>query len=263
MCDVHKRLKPQIPDMLLSDQYSVIYVTADKLRIMGINAHPDDESCYSGTIAKLVNEGHDATLVYMTSGDKGHTTISPRELTQIREKETLNACKVLGARPMFMRVPDHDFFDNRDVERKVIEAIRKVKPNIIITHHPNDYDRDHWTTSHTVLQCMNSAALEHYKTKSRAIDKIDSVYFCDTVGSLHFDPEHWIDIRDTFDRKIEALKAHKSQLKFMKDVFDMDMVDFFTVTARFRGIQASTRYAEAFRRFRVYLHIRPSPSLPT
>jgi LmbE family N-acetylglucosaminyl deacetylase len=229
---------------------------------MGINAHPDDESSYSGTIAKFANEGHDATLVYVTSGDKGHTTIPPNELTRIREKETLNACKILGASAMFLRVPDHEIFDNYDVEHKVIEAMRKVNPNIVITHDPNDYDRDHWTTSHIVLQCVNSASLKHYKTKSPAIEKIDAVYFCDTVGGLHFDPELWIDITDTFDGKIKALKAHESQLKFMKDLFDMDMVDFHTVTASFRGMQASTKYAEAFRRFRVYPHIRASASLP-
>ena len=165
---------------------------------------------------------------------------------------------------MFLRVPDHEIFDNYDTECKVIEAMRKVKPNIVITHDPNDYDRDHWMTSHLVLQCLNSAALKHFKTESPSlspIEKIGAVYFCDTVGSLRFDPEVWIDITDTMGRKIKALRAHKTQLKFMK-YMNMDLVRFITATARFRGTQANVKYAEAFRRLKFYSRIQALTTLP-
>jgi LmbE family N-acetylglucosaminyl deacetylase len=240
----------------------VTFVRDGRLRVMGINAHPDDESMYSGTIARLTSNGHEATLVYMTGGDKGDTRIPPDELIQIREKEAVGACKILGAKAIFLRLPDHELFDNYDTECKLIEAMREVRPHIIITHDPHDYDRDHWTTSQIVLQCVNSASLKHYKTKSPAMNSVDAIYFCDTVGGLSFDPELWIDITNTFDRKIRALRSHKSQLNFMKGLFDMDMVDFHTTMAKFRGIQVRTKYAEAFRRFKVYPHIGALTSLP-
>mgnify|MGYP001040864751 CR=1 FL=1 len=68
----------------------------DKLNIMAISAHPDDELLFSGTIGMFTDQGHKATMLYMTSGDKGHTTIPPSELAGIREKEVSKACEIVA-----------------------------------------------------------------------------------------------------------------------------------------------------------------------
>ena len=76
---------------------------ADPLKILVIGGHPDDpESCAGGFIARAAAAGHDVSCVYFTSGEAGIEGKSASEASVIRRAEAEKACRILGARPVFL-----------------------------------------------------------------------------------------------------------------------------------------------------------------
>ncbi|MFA5200337.1 MAG: hypothetical protein WC442_05485, partial [Candidatus Omnitrophota bacterium] len=80
--------------------------------------------------------------------------------------------------------------------------------------------------------------------------KVKKVYFMDSLGSINFYPDTYIDISETVSIKKQMLLSHLSQFKVMKKKYKIDLWDVVEATARFRGIQANVKYAEAFVEFR-------------
>ena len=69
----------------------------------------------------------------------------------------------------------------------------------------------------------------------------------DTPAGVNFVPEIYVDITQTFAKKIEMVRSHASQGQWMKDLFGYDLEAFLEIPAKFRGLQASCPMAEAFR----------------
>ena len=84
----------------------------------------------------------------------------------------------------------------------------------------------------------------------------------DTLAGVGFTPEEYVDITDTIDIKIRMLECHESQMTWMREHDKIDMAEFVTSVARFRGLQCGVRYAEGFRRLRVYPRMTPDRLLP-
>ena len=220
----------------------------EKLTVMGIGAHPDDlEILCSGTLAKYAELGHEVWMCHINNGNKGHFVIPPDELVVIREKEAQKASAIIGARHLNLGVPDCELYYNKESQDKVIDAIRKVQPDVIITHSPDDYMPDHVAVSQLVFSAGFNCSLPHYKTREPATNKIPVVYYMDTLVGIDFLPTEYVDITDTIEKKQQAVNAHESQTKWLKEHDNIDMVEFVTSIARFRGIQSGVQYAEGFR----------------
>ncbi len=85
----------------------------------------------------------------------------------------------------------------------------------------------------------------------------------DTIYGIDFEPDFWIDITDTIDIKLEALKAHKSQIgDFLAKHFREDPTEACRSWSRFRGLQVGVKYAEAFKLVRKNLQLKPQDLLP-
>ena len=70
-------------------------------KIVCVGGHPDDpESGCGGTLAKLVNAGHDVSIIYLTTGEAGIEGKSHAEAAAIRKQEAINACTVLKTKPI-------------------------------------------------------------------------------------------------------------------------------------------------------------------
>src|SRR5437763_16191861 len=75
----------------------------EKKKIVVVGGHPDDPECgCAGTVARLVKSGHDVTLMYLTTGEEGIEGKTLEEAAVIRKKESIEACKVLNAKPLFV-----------------------------------------------------------------------------------------------------------------------------------------------------------------
>jgi len=220
------------------------------MKVLAIGCHPDDlEIGCGGTLALYAEQGHDVFMCHVANGDMGHAVIQAVELARIRTTEAEASGKILGAEKVFnIDVPDL-FVNSHDEEqvRKVVEVIRIVRPDVIITHSPDDYMRDHCETSKLVFNASFSSSIPHYLTESGQWQTIAPVYYMDTLAGVGFLPEEYTDITETLEIKLAALEKHESQLKWMRDHDGIDFLDFVRTVSKFRGLQCGVKYAEGFR----------------
>ena len=113
------------------------------MRVVAVGAHPDDiEFLCAGTLAKYSQRGDEVFNVVCTNGDMGHVIIPPEELAEIRAQEAAAAAATVGAQIMMLGEPDEWLFHDKRTRLMVIDAIRWADPDVIITHHPDDYHPD-------------------------------------------------------------------------------------------------------------------------
>ena len=131
-------------------------------RLLGIFAHPDDESLrIAGILFRAHQEGMQTFLVCLTKGEKGSTErkISEQRLAIIRKKELAKAGVLLGVRNIYnLDFSDGSLITNqKKVKSKLRELIRKIEPSIIVTHDPTGMSGhpDHITTSKIIYELTN------------------------------------------------------------------------------------------------------------
>lgn len=205
-----------------------------------IGAHPDDpETGCGGTMILLKQSGYEVVSVYMTKGQRGIEGKSLDEAATIRVKEGEEACKILGARPIFMTQIDGDTEINKARYVEMRELIAKEKPDIVFTHWPIDGHPDHRVCSLLV-----------YDAWRRLGYNFDLYYFEVMSGTQTqlFSPTDYVDITSVAKQKKEACCCHKSQN--MEPLYD----GWHTPMEHFRGLEFRCKHAEAF------IHLRRTDS---
>ncbi|MBN1349511.1 PIG-L family deacetylase [candidate division KSB1 bacterium] len=233
------------------------------MNILAVGAHPDDlEILCGGTLIRYHIEGHSITMGSVCNGNKGHRTLPGDKLAKIRLAEAQNSARIIHAQHFCLNIPDCEVYVNREAMEKVLNLIRQAKPDIIITHSPNDYMPDHRVVSELVFQASFHATLPLYNAEQPPHDKITPVLYMDTLAGVDFNPTMYVDITDVFEQKLAMLRCHKSQRDWLDDHDAIDMDEFMTAVARFRGLQCSKKYAEGFRSLDVWGRNRTQRLLP-
>src|SRR5689334_9434981 len=133
--------------------------------ILAIHAHPDDiEILAGGTVAILAAGGHRLVAISMTPGDCGSHHHSPEEIAAIRRREAANAARLAGAEYRCAEFRDLAIFNDDASRRRVVEILRQVRPDIILTSAPIDYMCDHEATSTLVRDACFAAPAPNYRT---------------------------------------------------------------------------------------------------
>ena len=232
--------------------------------VLAITCHPDDmEIACAGTLLKCKARGDRVVVCHLSSGNLGHKVILPNELKKIRAAEA-QASGALGGFEVFCGgFDDLEIYDNNKESRdKVVDIIRKVNPDFIITHAPNDYMPDHTAASRLVVDAGFTATLPNYPTKVAGYSKLVPIFFMDTLAGVEFSPTEYVDISDFLDMKLEMLNCHKSQVKWMKDHDNIDFLDMVKTCCRYRGFQCGAEYAEGFTQCQAYLKQTTKRLLP-
>lgn len=224
------------------------------MRILAVGAHPDDvELQCSGTLAKYARRGDQVCIAVSTNGEAGTTTGTRQATARTRKSEAQKSAALLGAEFIWLNYHDEFLYENEAVRLRYIELLRQTRPDVVITHDPqDDYHPDHLTTGLLLWNIRVMAAATTIKTKSPPWPKIPDLYFMDTLAGINFRPQDYVDISDTIETKRQMLNQHKSQIKFMQQRYGMTMVEFMEVCSSYRGLQAGVRYAESFRRSMTY-----------
>jgi LmbE family N-acetylglucosaminyl deacetylase len=188
-------------------------------RALVVVAHPDDaEFLCAGTIAKLCAEGWDVNYVLTTSGDMGtrDDKMSRSALAAIREKEQVEAAKVLGVNEVvFLRYPDGYYEDTVESRGRIVREIRRLKPDLVITWDPYRQSfthRDHRLTGQSTLDALYPLARNPQGYPEHLLEGLQ-IHRCNEVwlaGSAQ--PDHYVDVTNYFDIRIQALRKHKSQI---------------------------------------------------
>ncbi len=206
--------------------------SSEKLKVVCIGGHPDDpETGCGGTLAKFSQAGHQVTIVYLTTGEAGISGKGHDEAAAIRKIEALEACDILGAKPVFMGQIDGDSVINNEWAKRLREVLEYENPDLVFTHWPLDSHADHRAASMLTLQ----AYLEMPK-------KFQLFFYEVLTGaqSMGFKPTDYVDITATQDTKVKSIMAHASQ-------GGLDMYhDFHGEMDAFRGREAGYDFAEGF-----------------
>jgi LmbE family N-acetylglucosaminyl deacetylase len=225
------------------------------LRIVSIHAHPDDaEILAGGTLALLAQRGHDIAIVTMTPGDKGSDKLSPDEIAAVRRLEAETAAMLIGAEYRCAEFRDLEIFSDHESRRRVVELIRQIRPDLVLTASPVDYLCDHEATSALVRDALFAAPARNYITDSPPLDRIPHLYFMDPIDDL-VEVDFVVDVTETFEIKRAMLAAHASQREWLQRQHGMD--DYLA------SMEASTerRGGEGFRQYRKHPYPH-SPLLP-
>jgi LmbE family N-acetylglucosaminyl deacetylase len=212
---------------------------------MVVTAHPDDpEFLAGGTIAKLAREGREITYVIVSNGNKGSgdRTITSERLVPIREQEQRAAARVLGVeRVEFLGYEDGELEDTRNLRRDVTRQIRQWRPDLIITQNPKrtytnfpGWHRDHRITGGVVLDSIYPLARDHLSFPELLPEyephRVREVYLIQWEQ-----PQLIIDIADTIELKLTAIRCHASQVG-----------DFKAVEARVRARSTALGQAQGY-----------------
>jgi LmbE family N-acetylglucosaminyl deacetylase len=186
---------------------------------MLVVAHPDDsEFSSAGTVARLKEAGKRVVLIQVTSGDRGTSDASvvPEELARTREAEQLEAARRLGMdEVVFLRCGDGSLMPDLDLREKIVRMIRTHKPDVIITHdpfRPYSLHPDHRAVGLATTDAVYPTARDPLYFPEHLQEGLEPHK---TAEIWFFGPEHpdkVVDITETFDRKIDALRAHVTQV---------------------------------------------------
>lgn len=237
---------------------------AGPARVLVVTGHPDDmEILCGGTLLRYREQGAEVTVCHSCNGDLGHMVIMPEPLAELRWKEADEAAKIGGLHHETLGYHDLGITETPEKIARLAGIIRKSRPTVIITHDPNDYMADHSDVPHLVLKASFVATLPHAEgVEGEVYPVVTPVYFMDTIMGVGFVPEDYVDITGVIDTKERMLRAHRSQVDWLRDHDNIDVVDNMRVCARYRGLQCGVKFAECFRRNRQWPRVTPERLLP-
>jgi N-acetylglucosamine malate deacetylase 1 len=218
------------------------------MRVLAVGAHPDDlEILCGGTLARYVQEGHEVVMCNATLGNRGSFEHTSDEIAEIRLREAKRAAELAGAEHVTLGLSDAEVnaADPAQV-RLVVDLVRDARPDVIVTHSPNDYMSDHNEVSKLVFDASFHATLPLLETSRPHHSVVAPIYYMDTVMGLGFQPVEYVDVTSTIEMKVAMLEAHESQLTWLRDHDGVDIVEQMRTTTRFRGQQCGVEYAEGF-----------------
>ncbi len=181
-----------------------------KLDILVLAAHPDDaELGCGGTIAKHVSLGKKVGIIDFTRGELG-----TRGTIETREREANASGKILGlsAREN-LNFKDGFFQNDESHQREVVRMIRKYQPDIVLANAIHDRHPDHGKGSALAFHSCFLAGLAKIETKEN--DTVQKPWrphvLYHYIQSQMITPNFVVDVSDFWNKKMEAVKAFKSQ----------------------------------------------------
>jgi LmbE family N-acetylglucosaminyl deacetylase len=191
-------------------------------RILVVMAHPDDcDFGAGGSIAKWQEAGIQVSYCIITNGDQGgeESDVPVEEMAKVRQREQRAAGAALGVSEItFLNYRDGSLIPTIELRRDIVKAIRIAKPDRMVVQSPErNWERiysshpDHLAAGESAIQAIYPDARNPYafpELKSEGLEpwRVREVF---VTGSPT--PNHFIDITETIDKKITALKAHVSQ----------------------------------------------------
>jgi len=223
-----------------------------KIQLLAFAAHPDDvEISASGIMIKHKLNGLTTGIVDLTRGELG-----TRGSAELRDLESIEASKIMGldAREN-LRLKDGFFENNEENAIKVVEAIRKYQPDIVLINAESDRHPDHGRAHELVKRALFLSGLPKIKTVVDGVELMAwrprNVY---SYIQDHFHQPHLvIDVTEVWETRMKALMAYKSQFfdpnsdEPNTPISSPEFIDFINGRGIHLGRFVNTRYAEGLR----------------
>ncbi len=222
-----------------------------KLDVLAFGVHPDDvELSCAGVLLVEKKNGKKTGIIDLTEGELG-----TRGSAAIRKKEATDAAIILGVDIREnLGLADGFFQNNEASQRKVIEVIRKYRPEIIICNAPADRHPDHGRSARLVSDAAFLSGLSKIETtaEGKAQKEWRPKYVFHYIQDRYLKPDFIVDISDVFEKKLEAIKAYGTQ--FHNPEMDgpqtyistPDFLDSVVYRYKMFGKMIGVKYAEGF-----------------
>ncbi len=192
-------------------------------RILVVTAHPDDvDFGVAGSVATWTDAGIEVTYCIVTDGEAGgfDASISRTEMAELRRAEQTAAAKMVGVTDLvFLGYPDGRVETSLDLRRDLSRVIRRVRPQRVVGQSPErNYQRiyashpDHLAVGEATLCAVYPDSRNPFAHPELLDEGMEPWTVTELwLGGAALDPNHFVDITDVIDRKLEALKRHVSQ----------------------------------------------------
>lgn len=215
-------------------------------KVLVIAAHPDDEvlGC-GGTILKHTEMGDEVSVLLLSDGETSRQTADIRK----RQLQAKQAGKILGIKELFLeQLPDNKFdsLPLLEIVKLVEKYLEKIEPDIVYTHNASDLNVDHQLTAKAVLTAARPQP-GYFVKKILAFEVLSSTEWQIKDKKHLFFPTYYYDITEVLNKKINALKAYKDELREYPHPRSEQGV---RALAQYRGIESGYNFAEAFQLIR-------------
>lgn len=225
-----------------------------KLFVLAFGVHPDDvELSCSGTLINEIKKGNKAGVIDLTAGELG-----TRGSAEKRALEAALASRVMGLsirENLGMR--DGFFVNDEQHQLKVIRAIRKYQPEIVLANILDDRHPDHGRAGKLVSDACFLAGLSKIETSDddgKLQQRWRPKHLLHYIQDRHHEPNLVVDITDVFEQRMEAIKAYATQFHTSPEgakgtqtyISTPDFLDGLIARARLMGKRIGVKYAEGF-----------------
>jgi bacillithiol biosynthesis deacetylase BshB1 len=222
----------------------------EPLDLLAVGTHPDDlELCCGGTLILLANRGHRVGAVDLTRGELG-----TRGSSELRAEETKAANQHLK---LCVRenlgIPDGDIENSLDNRLRVIRAIRKHRPRLLLVPYWEERHYDHVRASLLATEAAFHSGLSKVDTGQASFRPFRTLFYAGRIG---FRPSFVVDISETFEAKMRAIRSYRSQFhglrkgKASKEPSTMIStryaLEVIETMCRYYGAMIGARYGEPF-----------------
>ena len=215
------------------------------LTILAIGGHVGDmELTAGGVLASHSLKGDRIVTLALTAGERG--VPAGQDMGEYREQKVREAkvfADMLGGESIVFDIPDGELSDNEDMRYRVCDVIRRVKPDIIITHFKNSMHKDHRTTHLIVNDARFFAGLASMQRHEPSHFASRLYYAENWEDAVDYAPYVYIDFdQDAYDLWVKAVSQHW----FVTGSQSFPYLEYYKHLARVRGIEARKTYAETF-----------------
>lgn len=184
------------------------------MNILMIGAHQDDNEFRCGGLAhKYVKMGYNVTFLSMCNGCGGHHILTPEETVATRAKESAKVAELLGITYDVWDINDCSLVADLETRRRLIRYIRKVNPDLIISHRPNDYHADHRAVGQLVQDASYMLIVPHECPDAPAMRKMPVImYNEDRFTNPDFSGDIVLGMDDENDTKLQIASINVSQV---------------------------------------------------
>lgn len=218
---------------------------SEQLTILAIGAHVGDvELASGGVLASHSLKGDKIYTLALTAGERGVPAgMDVVEYRKQKVEEAHTFAHMLGGEAFVFDYEDGEIPNTEQIRFEICDIIRKVKPNIIITHWKNSMHKDHALTHHLVNDARFFASMPTIKRELPNHFAARLYYSENWEDAVDYVPYLYVDFdQAAFDLWIDALSKHW----FVTNSKSFKYMDYYKALAVVRGCEARKQYAEAF-----------------
>lgn len=217
--------------------------------LVTIGAHPDDcELFVGGLLAKLSRKGYATGIIDLTRGET-----ASRGTPEDRQKESEQASQILGiTKRVNLNLGDAQLEPTIKNRNAIVQVLRVLQPELVLIQYPDDRHPDHVNGARLAQEACFFAHVAHVTPGKGPFKPEEIIYYIGNVEGCPPEVNFVVDISTTFEQKIEALKAYKTQ--FYNPNYDAGETyisskgywELIHTKARFYGSMIGVKYGEGY-----------------